>query len=436
MTIFPHVRLLRAVAAWTLLAVGVVALPWLSAAATAAALILVALASWDLLLLRRQARLELVRRLPERFYVGRAAEITLSLRNPGGARAEATINEDVPPALGSEPPAFGVAVDGHGETTLRYAATPRQRGDAAFGAALVLQRSPLGFFRRRLRFGDGEVARIYPDVSRFLRPEALDPRLIFAVLGVRPRRERGEGTEFESLRDYVPGDDPRRVHWAASARRGRPVTRLTQHERHHTVVVAIDASRLMASRVDERTKLDFAADAGLALAYGALVSGDRCGMALFDHEVRGYLMPRSHRRDLGLFVDFLRTAEPRLGEANFLSLSGVLATRQRQRALVVVLTDFVDVDASSFLAPLTTLARRHRVLLVAIRDRLYRGLSESGREPRALYRRLVLDDLLRERESALLSLRRAGVQTLDLPPEEITAGVLNRYLALRQGADW
>jgi len=447
MTVFPDSRLLLALAAWTGLGVVVAAVPWLWPVAAAALLLLAALLLWDALSLRAQAPLECGRRLPDRFFAGRAADIVLTVHNPAAERArEVELSEDLPPELevraagdpdAPSPEFAGVPVDPASTTTVRYTVRPRERGDAHFGPLVALERSPLGLLRRRTLHGAGDVARIYPDASRYLRPEALDPRLVFRAIGVRPQRQRGEGMEFESLRDYVPGDDPRRITWAASARRGRPVTRLTQHEKHHTVFIAVDTSRLMAGRVDGRSKLDFACDAALALAYGALVSGDRVGMATFADEVRGLLSPRSHKRELGRCIDLLRAADTRLVEADFGALLSALAVHQRQRALVIVLTDFVDADATSFRAPLALLGKRHRLLLVALRDRIYRNLDAPRRDhPLDLYRRLVLDDLLRQREETLLTLRRAGVQTLDLPPEEITAAVLNRYLQLRTGPEW
>ena len=431
MNVFPHPRLLRALALWTAAGVVVVALPWLWPVATVALAILAALVVWDLLLLRRQAPLDLERHLAERTFAGRATDVTLALRNPGALPVEAEVSEDVPSwMLATSPDFTGIPVDPGSTTTLRYTVAPARHGDARFGAAIVLERSPLGFLRRRRRHGDGQVARVYPDVSRYLRPEALNPKLVFAAIGVRPKRQRGEGMEFESLRDWVPGDDPRHVSWAASARRGRPVTRLTQHEKHHTIYVAVDTSRLMASLAGGRAKLDFAIDAALALAYGALVSGDRLGMATFSDVVQGVLAPRSHKRELGRFVDFLRQARPRLVEASYAALATSLAAHQRQRALVIILTDFVDVDGPTFTAPLAALAKRHRVLLVALRDPIYQQL-DGGESSLGLYRRLVLNDLLRSREEALLVLRRGGIQTVDLPPEQITAAVLNRYVALR-----
>jgi hypothetical protein len=192
--------------------------------------------------------------------------------------------------------------------------------------------------------------------------------------------------EFESLRDYVESDEVRRIDSAATARRGRPFTRLFRHERNRTVLVALDASRLMGSLVDGRTKLDHAIDAALALAYGAITAGDRIGMLVFDGAVRALLEP-GPRRHLGAFVDLLRTVEPRLVEADYMTLAQALGGGRRQRALVIVLTDFVDADPAAVLHPLALLARRHRVLFVAVRDRAYGGLVPRAPKPLDLYRR-------------------------------------------------
>ena len=135
-------------------------------------------------------------------------------------------------------------------------------------------------------------------------------------------------------------------------------------------------------------------------------------------------------------MELLRSVTTSPVEADYRALALALATRHRRRALLVVLTDFVEADAATLLSPLALLARQHRVLLVAVRDRVFDALEDGGEEsanPLGLYRRLVVDELLRERESVLLRLRRAGAQTIDLVPQAITATLLNRYLALRHG---
>lgn len=441
-TLFPDSRLVRIAALFVAGALAVVLVPALWPLFLLSAAGLAVLVGWDLLLARRGAaeKLEAARIIPARVFEGRDAEIVLRLHNTGGAPVELDVIDETPADLVAPEPRFdAVRLDAGEQRELRYTVQPRVRGDRPLGTGLLLVRSPLGFLRRRERFGAGDVVRVYPDASRFLRPEALRPEKVLATLGVRPSRKRGEGMDFESLRDYVPGDDPRRIDWAATARRGRPITRLYQHERNHTVLLALDSSRLMGGRFGGRSKLDYAVDAALALCYAALGFGDRVGLIVFDREVRGHVVPRSYRRDLGAFVEVLRRVQPRVVEPDYDALLRALAARQRQRALVVLFTDFADTGARSFTAPLAVLARRHRLLLVAVRDPVYERLSPAppatGGDPLDLYRRLVVDDLLQERETALATLRRRGVQTLDLLPKAMTAPVLNRYLALRYGAE-
>jgi uncharacterized protein (DUF58 family) len=381
------------------------------------------------------------RRAPERLVVGQSAEIELYLRNPGRRQVTADVFDELPRDLISPDPQFqAVRVAAGGDCVLRYRVTPELRGDRVLGGVVALVRSPLGLLRRRVVAGEGQVLPVYPDASRFLRREALDPRRVLASLGVKPKRQRGEGMDFESLREYVAGDDPRRIDWRATARRGRLVTRLYQHERNHTVMIAVDTSRLMGARSGEgrRTKLDQAVDAALALTYAALNSGDRAGLAVFDRRVRAQLAPRSRRADLGAFVDTLRPLESRLVEADYRALTRSLLVRHQKRALVVILTDFADVDPSVLVTPLALLARRHQVLLVALRDESFGALDASQTSDAEgagdLYRRIVLDDLLREREETLSRLRQRGLHTLDLVSQEVTAPVLNHYLALRYSA--
>jgi uncharacterized protein (DUF58 family) len=437
-TLAPARRLVAAVAMWTGGAVLAVVWPALWGPLGGAIAVLAALVAYDATMLRRAGPVTVERVLPERAAVGRAAEVTIRVRNGGATALVADVVDELPRDLVADEPRFDAVTLGGEETVvLRHAIRPAARGDRVLGPVIVVLRSRLGLCRRLVVVPAGRPLRVYPDVTRFVRREALDLRRVLAALGVRPARRRGDGMEFDSLREFVVGDDPRRVDWAATARRGRPITRLYRHERRHTVMIALDASRLMGGRVGEQSKLDHAVDAALALAHAALVSGDRVGMLVFDREVRAYLPPRAHRRALGAFSEVCRTATPRAVEADYRALALALAVRQRQRALLVVLTDFVEADAVTLVAPALVLARRHRMLLVAVRDRAFTRLDAGAAEaePLELYRRVVLDELLHERESVLSRLRRAGVQTIDLVPEAITGAVLNRYLELRHGPD-
>lgn len=437
MTIFPSRRLLLAAAALTAASALLAGWPWLLPSVGAAAVGLLALTLLDLRRLRRTPALRFRRELPERAFVGREASFVFRIANPGDAPRHVVVHEDLPPSLGAETttPLERTLAPGAAVThTLTF--RPTERGDARFGPAVLLEEGPLRLLLRRSFQGEGDALRVYPDTSRLLRPEALDPRRVAAALGARPARPRGGGMEFESLRDWVPGDDPRWLDWAASARRGRPVVRLHQHEKSQTVILALDSGRLMAARSGGRSKLDFAVDAALGLACAALATGDRVGLVVFDSELRAELSPRGRRASLGDFIEALRTVMPRLVESEPDTLLRHLARRRQQRSLVVLLTDFVEAAPARLVAPLSILARHHQVLLVALRDAAFdvldpRAPAGASPERHGLERRIVLHDLLRERETALGSLRRSGLHTLDLRPEAATAAVLNRYLALR-----
>jgi uncharacterized protein (DUF58 family) len=434
----PDASLVIALGVWVLAAAAMVVFPALALAVWVAAFVLFGAVVTDAFLLLSTPRLVLSRHTPGRLAVGGASELEIEVTNPGARRVVTDIFDEVPRDLARADPEFLATVLEPGETKrLRYAVTPRVRGDRRFGPLAALSRSPLGLLRRRVLLGAGESVRVHPDTSRFLPDEALSPKQVLASLGVKPARQRGEGTDFESLRDYVAGDDPRRIDWRATARRGRLVTRLHQHERNHTVMIAVDASRLMGGRVGarERTKLDCAVDSSLALAWSALHAGDRVGLVVFDREQRVFVEPLARRAALGAFVDALSPVDSRLVEADYRVLARALLGRRQKRALVVILTDFAESDPESLVTPLALLARRHRVLLVALRDRRFDALDPRRSRHRAdsegLYRQIVLDDLLREREQTLARLRLHGIHTLDLVPEEVTASVLNRYLAMR-----
>jgi uncharacterized protein (DUF58 family) len=435
MRIAPDVVLVRLVAAWAAIGAAVVVWPSLLAGWCVGLAGLAVLAVADLVALARTPSLVAVRMLPDRALAGRPAEIAVEITNPGPHAVVAEVIDELPASIAAvEPRHPDVRVAGRSHVIMREGVVPSERGDVRLGPVIVLERSPGRLWRRRRITGADGVLRVYPDATRYLHGEALQPRRVLARLGVRPARDRGTGMEFESLRDYVIGDDVRRIDWAATARRGRPVTRLYQHERNRTVLIALDASRLMASMVDGRTKLDHAVDAALALAYGAMAAGDRVGMLVFDDDVRAILEPPPSRH-LGPFVELLRAVKPRLVEADFGALARHLAAGRRRRALVIVLGDFVDADDAALVEPLTVVVRRHRVLFVAIRDRLYASLTPAADDDGiAPYRRLVLDELLADRETTLARLRRAGLETLDVPPERITAPVLNAYLAMRRVA--
>lgn len=437
MKILPSRLLVRTIAAVALAAILAVPMPILIAPVLAMLAIVIALADADWLAAHREVAPTLERVIPVRIVKGRAATIIYKLSRTNGDATTVSLLDELPADLGGDLLIEGIRVDRDQSLEIARERVPLRRGIRELGPIFVMWRSHRGFFRLRAEVSDGGRIEIVPPASAPQRRSGLTHRALRDELGIRPRPARGEGTEFESMREYVLGDDPRHVDWHASARRGRLIVRQHQTERHHTVMIAIDTGRLMAGRIDEASKLDHAIDCAIALARASREYGDRVGLLAFDRELRLFVRPRAGFGGIEGIVNATLPLNPFPFEPNYRVLVETLARHQKRRALIVVLTDFVEGSASRELEEyLAVLARRHLVMLVAMRDRLLGELDQ--RDPSVtrerLYRRLALQDLAAEREAALARIAAFGAQTLDLDPARITTPVLNRYLAIRQAA--
>lgn len=456
MTISPDRTLLTLTFAWLVLGILSVPIVGLRVLVPISGVSLVAAVLADSFLLLREEKIRLTRAFPEKGARERAEQITLRVVNPLSRALVMDIHESIPRDLIlSEPAWSNLRVEAHATRNLAYTIKPMVRGRREWGRVVALLRSPLGLLRRRMEGPAGDAILVQPETRRYLRSEALDPKRVLAELGVRPKRMRGDGLEFESLREYVVGDEPRRIDWRATARRGRPIVRNHRHEESRTILLALDRSRLMGARAPHdgaseaghpgfaSTKLDHAIDAALALAFASLVAGDRVGLILFDRTVVRPIAPVVHRASLGRFVDALSAVQPVSFEADYRRVTREILSMHRKRAMVVVLTDFMEVDRDELIRPMSLLARHHEVVFVAIREPILEQLEEARptaavskaeARPIELYRRIVLSDLLHEREGRLVTLRRQGISVLDVPPSEVTASALNRYMELRYGA--
>lgn len=403
----------------------------------------------DAILLPPERRLAVETRAPKTLYAGDEGSLTVVLDAPGfdrAARVEALCDLD-PALLAPQPATEHEPIPGR-PVEVRVALVPRRRGVARLGALWLRLTGRLGLVERIVRRPlDHEVA-IVPNVGA-VRAAAL--RLFGApehARGIKVERYLGDGTEFESLREFVPGYESRFLDWKASARHVKLIVREHRAERNHQVILAFDTGRLMgepaagalhASRSAQAAgaglpKLDHAINAGLILAYVALKTGDRVGLCAFDAAPGAYVEPwggvRAFRRLQQATADF----EYGTAETNFTLGIGALAARLRRRSLVVVFTDFVDtVGAELMVENMDRLARRHLVLFVALRDASLGAVARA--EPRSLadlHRAVVASDLERERALVLNRLRSAGIHCVDAEPRQVSTPLLNRYLEIRR----
>lgn len=393
---------------------------------------LLSLALIDFLRSPAAGRVAVERSIPQPLAVDRANEIRLEVSNSTGGPVLMTIYDDVPqqtktgllPMVAEVRPGKGIR--------LCYSLTPLERGEARFGDIHFWILGAYGLVWKRGWSPARGTAKFYPALALIQR-QRMEIRWSSSQDVVRPLKKRGEGTDFDSLREYVPGDDPRLVHWAATARRARPIVRQNRVERSQNIFLVLDAGRMMTARVMGRTKMDFSVEAGLLLAYAALELGDKVGITSVGQEVLNFLPPSKTPGQFGRILESVYALQPRLEEPRYYLVLADLSSKLRRRSLVVIFTDPVDERASEGLIRYSFgLLPRHLPLVVAMSDTDLIRIAQSVPEDKSgLYKKAVASEMLERRERLLARLRNAGILVLDMPPEKISNAVLDRYLEIK-----
>ncbi len=375
------------------------------------------------------------REAPPAFSVGRPLPVTYKWTNPLRRKLSLIVREVFPPELKPEGGLERHLLVQPGKL-LRdtITLTPTQRGKGSGGRLHLRILGPWGLVWRQVRRELPWQATVYPNlVGASLRslPTQTQRR---REAGFRNVRRLGEGRLFESLKEWVPGEDTRNIDWKATARRGKVMARQYEDERRQQVLIVIDAGRMLTAEVDGRARLESVIEAALHLAHSAEEHDDNIGLMVFADEVQQFIPPARGRRALRAVLDALASIEGKLVEPNYPAAFAYLASRNRKRALTVLFTDVIDRTASEALvAQVGTLRPRHLPLAVALRDPALERLA-TGRpaSTNAAFERAAAEELLQSREEALAEMRNRGVLVLDVPPAGASAAVVDQYNRLKR----
>jgi uncharacterized protein (DUF58 family) len=380
------------------------------------------------------AAVQPLRDAPPAFSMGHAVEVSYTWRNMAHRAARLRVREVRPELLGGLQPPRALVVPPHGERSERLPVSPMRRGHETGGALTVDTIGPFGLGLRRTTLALPWEVRVYPALTTLRRRAAVAQALRRREQGRQPLRRLGEGRLFESLRDFVPGDDPRHIDWKATARRRKVITRQFEAERRQHVLLVLDAGRLLTAEVAGTARMDYVVQAALELAYAAAQHDDNVGVMVFADGVRHFVTPQRGRRGLKQVLDVLADVTPALVEPDYPGAFRYLAARNRKRALTVVFTDVIDRFASEALvANLATLRPRHLPLAVTLRNpELDAIATQRPAVVRDAWRKAAAEELLRAREEALSHMRRAGVLVLDVPPARAAEAVVDKYLELKR----
>ncbi len=310
--------------------------------------------------------------------------------------------------------------------------TPRTRGDLELGDLFVRLEGPLGLMARPITLPMARTLKVYPDIRSMSR-DAFSLARANDDSAKRTVKVRSEGREFESLREYRPGDDRRSIDWKATARRGRAIVRVHQPERNQTVLLLIDCGRHMAGEVRGRRKLDYAVDAALRLAKVSLDRGDQAGVMAFATSVKQWLPPRKGADQLRAVAQALYRVEAQLEESDANGALDLALARGARRSLVVLLTDLAGNESTAALFKRTLrLVPRHLPLIISMRDEALHQAATSLPETRQqALERMVASRLERQSNATVVRLREGGARVLRASPETFGAATVNEYLNIK-----
>ncbi|WP_183092245.1 DUF58 domain-containing protein [Nocardioides stalactiti] len=388
----------------------------------------------DLLLAPAPGAAGLDRKEPGTVRLGDPAESVVTVSNDGGRSLRLDVRDAWQPTAGASGNRHHVVVPAGERRVLRTSLRPWRRGDLRSYGVTVRAWGPLRLSAKQRTFDlPGTVRSLPPFDSRKHLPSRLAQ--LRELDGRAAVRVRGQGTEFDSLREYVRGDDVRSIDWRASARTPHVVVRTWQPERDRRVVLVLDTSRTAAGRVggaDGVPRLDAAMDAALLLAALASRAGDRVDFVAGDLKVRARLRA-SGARDIALRLqEAMADLEPMIAEADWDTLAGAVQGFGKQRALVVLLTPVEPAAVQQGLLPvLPALTRHHRVVLASVRDPELNRLAEARDSVDEVYDAAAAEQELRRREWTTGVLGRLGVHVVDADAERLPPALADHYLALK-----
>ncbi|HET7583754.1 MAG TPA: DUF58 domain-containing protein [Gemmatimonadaceae bacterium] len=403
--------------------------------AVAVALLIGASAIVDVLAAPFAGELVVERTFADAVGIGEENAGVYTLHSARRSRMVVTLHDALPDALERVTDAAApLRLPGYGTAEIPFAARGSVRGVVPLGPVAVRVAGPLGLMQRTLRYDFDDTVAIVPSVEglRRYRLLAMQQRIVDA--GVRVTRHRGDSTNFAGLRDYVMGDDPRHIAWKVSARRDKLTTREFTVEQGQTVILAIDAGRMMTQLSNGTSRFEMALSAASILADVAVRSGDRVGLIVFDDAVRAFVPPARGGEALRVLRDALVPVNATMVEPDYALALRTLASRYRRRSLIVLFTDVIDPRASRVVIAHTAASRsRHLPLVVAMQNPqlMAAAVPRIEEDPAALYRHAAAEELVQARQEALLQMRRAGVEVIDTPPQAMTPALVNRYLEIK-----
>lgn len=385
----------------------------------------------DLALAASPRKIGVERSLPESVRLTEQCYSSLTLRNHSGRTLRGWVREGWQPSAGAQNAVQKVSVPVGEGRRVQVRLVPSRRGDLSVHHVTIRSAGPLGLAARQLTIpAPGSIRVLPPFHSKRLLPSKL--RRLRELDGRAAVQIRGAGTEFDSLRDYVRGDDVRSIDWRATARRQDTVVRTWRPERDRRVVIVLDTSRTSAARIEDEPRLDTGIEASLLLAVLAQRGGDRVDFLAFDRRARARVESAAKGNLLASLVRAMAPLDSELIEADFSQIPAQVRSISSHRSLVVLLTALDSGAVEEGLLPmLPSLTSQHLVVVASVRDPRLDELRRERTTAAETFRAAAAERALLDRAAIRLRLNQLGAEVVDEPPHELPSKLADLYIRLK-----
>lgn len=400
----------------------------------AAAAGIIVLAAVDAMLSARPDQLHIERTCGRQLSLGAWNPVGWEVRNRSDQTIDLELTEQLPEPLEADRSMCRAQIKPHHRASITYRIRPTQRGLFAMATIHARYRSRFGLLRRQFKRHDVLPIVVYPNIRALAKYELAVRRHRQNELGLVALRQRGQGTNFESLREAVDSDAMTSIDWKATARRNKLIAKNFEVDRSQNIFVLLDCGRLMTTQIDRLTRLDYAINATLLLSYVTAKQSDYIGVIAFSDKIEAIVPAMRGRSSVHRINDALAPLQPKLVEPNYDLAFETLRKRHRKRSLIVILTDVVDTEASSPLIRHCRVAARHHVpLCVTLRDlNIAKAQLQAPDNERAFASKAMAVHIDHMRSQAIKRMRHLGAEMLDVSPLLLSPNLLNRYLQIKR----
>ncbi len=389
--------------------------------------------AFDLFLIFKTGRIELTREIPERLSNGDVNEIHLRIRSRYRIPVSVTILDELPKESQNRDFCLNYLLNPLDEVSKNYQITPTERGEYLFGRTNTLSHTWIKLVLRKQIFGKEQRTKVYPSFLNLEKYELTAISQNLRMSGQKRMRRIGQSSEFDHIKDYVLGDDPRHINWKATARKTNLMINHFIDEKSQPIYSVIDKGRPMKMPFEGMTLLDFAINASLVLSNIAIKRGDRAGLITFQHKPETLIPAQKRTLQINYLLESLYKQKTQFNETDFSSLYTTIIQQLKQRSLLLLYTNFESIYSLERQLPYLRLINRHHLLLVIFfkNTELEDLVNVDVEDVRDVYNKSIANQLADEKRAIRKMLHQNGILSLYTRPQNLKVDVINKYIEIK-----